>query len=406
MSSPSFNAEPDSNRTESLERIEPERHAEQLFFAEHWARYLWSARLGEGKRVADIACGSGYGCQILMEAGASTVVGVDSSPEAISKAALKYRRDHRMLFLVSDAHALPLADKSCDLVISFETIEHLLNPEKFVLEARRILDPAGIFLISTPNPRVYPAGNPFHVNELSPRDFEQLIRSQFSCVQLYYQSNWLCSSIFGTADLSHIYHQAGDVYKVSGATVADCPYIIAVCSQTNQVPVPEPVSVLIRDQMHQAEHVRTLQRRLEAAEALVINQQKNVHQIAGEATQIANNNQSLVDSVRTMVDTDKARLADTAFLQKSLIETRADLVRHADRMQHTVENTRNELLELGNQVRRLTENVAEFRREYSVRIQRLTECLNESGAQLLAIRTKLEQTKPRWFKRLRAWISV
>src|SRR6187431_2556894 len=89
---------------------------------EHVHRYLIARELAHNKRVLDIACGEGYGADIL--AGAATqVVGVDIAEKAVSHASSRYIRPN-LQFKQGTCHAIPLADSSVDLVVSFETIEH------------------------------------------------------------------------------------------------------------------------------------------------------------------------------------------------------------------------------------------------------------------------------------------
>src|SRR5689334_14207734 len=89
---------------------------------EHVHRYLLARDLAHDKRVLDIACGEGYGSDVLATV-AAHVVGVDVSPEVIRHAKRQYRRAN-LEFSVGTCAAIPLADQSVDLVVSYETIEH------------------------------------------------------------------------------------------------------------------------------------------------------------------------------------------------------------------------------------------------------------------------------------------
>src|SRR4051812_45301524 len=106
---------------------------------EHYHRYLWALQLCAGKRVVDVACGEGYGAALLATV-AESVLGFDIAPEAISHAVSTYSSPH-LWFKVADAASLPVEDASVDVVVSFETIEHLENPEDCIAEIRRILRP-------------------------------------------------------------------------------------------------------------------------------------------------------------------------------------------------------------------------------------------------------------------------
>lgn len=167
------------------ERMVPEEAHARTFW-EHVERYRFAARYVRGKRVLDIACGEGFGAVGLGLAGAASVIGVDISAAACDHARRKYQLDAR----VGDAHAIPLADGSVDVVTSFETIEHVADPSRFVRECARVLAPGGTFIVSTPNRPVYNAegaGNPFHVRELDEREFVDLLRARFESVRLFTQ---------------------------------------------------------------------------------------------------------------------------------------------------------------------------------------------------------------------------
>src|SRR5690242_18456144 len=105
------------------ERMVPEV-ADQSTFWEHVYRYAFACHFVAGKRVLDVACGEGYGAAALQRVGAASVVGVDVSELACSHVRSKYGLDAR----AGGAEQIPLADNSVDVVVSFETIEHVRNP--------------------------------------------------------------------------------------------------------------------------------------------------------------------------------------------------------------------------------------------------------------------------------------
>ena len=102
------------------ERMVPEEAHARIFW-EHIARYRFAKDFVRGKRVLDIACGEGYGAAALAKAGAASVTGVDISRDACERARRKYGLDAR----TGDAQAIPVPDRSIDLIVSFETIEHV-----------------------------------------------------------------------------------------------------------------------------------------------------------------------------------------------------------------------------------------------------------------------------------------
>jgi SAM-dependent methyltransferase len=167
---------------EYSERMVPERASGRTFW-EHLARYRFAKDFVPGKRVLDIACGEGYGAAALARAGAKSVVGIDVSPEVCAHARSKYGLDARP----GDARAIPLPDRSIDVVVSFETIEHVADPAAFLGECARVLVPEGVLIVSTPNRPVYSGldhQNPFHRVEFDEREFTGLLRSRFRTVRL------------------------------------------------------------------------------------------------------------------------------------------------------------------------------------------------------------------------------
>jgi 2-polyprenyl-3-methyl-5-hydroxy-6-metoxy-1,4-benzoquinol methylase len=68
-----------------------------------------------------------------------------------------------------------------DLVVSFETLEHLKDQKKFLKECRRVLRSHGIFICSTPNTTIYhlAGANPYHVHELTTTEFESMLEEEF-----------------------------------------------------------------------------------------------------------------------------------------------------------------------------------------------------------------------------------
>ena len=148
---------------------------------EHWHRYQIASALVGGKRVLDIASGEGYGSALLASR-AATVVGVDISADAVADAAQNYRRDN-LSFRTGSCSAIPLADASVDVVVSFETLEHHGEHEEMFREIKRVLIPGGVCIISTPDRYIYSEitdyKNPFHVKELSAGEFDAIVKKYF-----------------------------------------------------------------------------------------------------------------------------------------------------------------------------------------------------------------------------------
>jgi SAM-dependent methyltransferase len=168
------------------ERIVPDETSPGIVSL-HLKRYEFAAPWCRDRAVLDAGCGVGYGTAHLAEVAAS-VVGVDRDEGAIAYARERYARPN-VEFRVGDLLDLDLADASFDVVCSFETIEHLDDVGAFLAEIVRVLRREGVFCVSTPlvDETTTSPENPFHRVELSPSDFETLLRGSFRDVELYGQ---------------------------------------------------------------------------------------------------------------------------------------------------------------------------------------------------------------------------
>ena len=220
------------------ERFTPECVREIWY--EHWHRYAFCLQLVEDCEVLDLACGEGYGSHLLASR-ARSVVGMDLSPETISHASLRYNKVSNLSYVEADATDIPSADDSFDLVVCFETIEHLLAQEEMLAEFRRVLRPDGLLLISSPDKKTYSdqtgLSNPFHLKELYRDQFLALLKGQFPAVKLLGQK-LLFQSLIWPEDESpgNCHWQAldGQDLAVDPARVYQPLYLIAVCGQAVQ----------------------------------------------------------------------------------------------------------------------------------------------------------------------------
>jgi SAM-dependent methyltransferase len=155
---------------------------------EHWHRYAAVTPIAAGKRVLDAACGEGYGSFLLSQS-AGAVIGVDVSDDAITHAVQRYPGAN-LRFVTGSVTKLPLPDASVDLVVSFETIEHLAGQIEMLKEFRRVLVRDGVLVISSPNRPVYNEGgiaNPYHVRELDRGELAALLSPDFPAQHWYAQ---------------------------------------------------------------------------------------------------------------------------------------------------------------------------------------------------------------------------
>lgn len=208
---------------------------------EHYHRYAVVLDLVAGKDILDIASGEGYG-SFLMADTARTVLGVDISDEAVLNAKNSYSSlKDNLNFSVGSAIDLDLEDNSFDVVVSFETIEHLAEQNEMLAELRRVLKPDGVLVMSSPNRPIYSEEsgehNEFHVKELDFSEFDQLLHREFDAVNYYGQRIMMGSLIKPIAGESATYQAWSDdgaSFKAgTGAALQEPVYFLAVCSSVN-----------------------------------------------------------------------------------------------------------------------------------------------------------------------------
>jgi 2-polyprenyl-3-methyl-5-hydroxy-6-metoxy-1,4-benzoquinol methylase len=169
------------------ERTLPDVPQENYWFRRHLVVYEWIASQVAGLRVVDMACGEGYGSDVLARTAAS-VVGVDANPEAHEHARLRYRRENVRF----ERGLIETFVRPCDAVVFLQTIEHLEDPGAALDHfAALVADARGAVFVSTPNvltlaPRGQArSGNPWHVHEYRGEEFERLCRAHFREVRMF-----------------------------------------------------------------------------------------------------------------------------------------------------------------------------------------------------------------------------
>ena len=215
---------------------------------EHWHRYAVVSPLAAGKRVLDAASGEGYG-SFLLARDAASVVGVDVSAAAVAHAQQRYARANQR-FVAASVTALPLPDASIDLVVSFETIEHLTEQAPMLAEFRRVLAPGGVLVISSPNRPVYNAGgdidNHFHVRELDRAELAALLTPVFPA-QAWYAQRVIAQSAVWAEDASSSPNAfvalAADAVQLGRAPAPPMYFIVVVAAAGVALPALPALSL-------------------------------------------------------------------------------------------------------------------------------------------------------------------
>ena len=169
------------------ERTLPDVPEENYWYRRHLVVYRWIAARCGGLRVADMACGEGYGSAVLAGR-AADVVGVDANPEAHEHARLRYRaanlRFERGLIGEFEEGA------PWDAIVFLQTVEHVEQPQPLLERFASLLAPGGVAYVSTPNrltlasPGAEKSGNPWHVREYTPSEYRALLDPVFASVEL------------------------------------------------------------------------------------------------------------------------------------------------------------------------------------------------------------------------------
>lgn len=162
----------------------------------HVARYHWALScVRPGDRVLDAACGLGYGSYLLQACSpAASTLGIDGSDYAIDYANCCFAA--RLPGLAYQKGFLPDAlesveDGSIDLIVSFETLEHVEHNERLLEEFHRVLSPGGRLIVSVPNDWSDETGkdpNPFHLHVYTLDTLRNQLSGQFVIEKLVAQS--------------------------------------------------------------------------------------------------------------------------------------------------------------------------------------------------------------------------
>ena len=222
----------DKNIDEQGERMVPAFHAGALVYGEHITRYESIAHLLKDKVVLDIASGSGYGSYIMAES-AQKVIGVEIDQDSVDYATRNYGRKN-IEFKLGSAEEIPLKDASVDVVVTFETIEHIENYRKFLREIKRVLKPDGFAIVSTPNDPEFPEGNHFHLHEFEEEELQNELAAYFKYQKMSYQYTWMMAATMKQEDAG----KAGalnslELQNLAPLTKEKALYFMVICSDNS-----------------------------------------------------------------------------------------------------------------------------------------------------------------------------
>lgn len=161
----------------------------QVIHAMHVATYDFARQYCTDKTVLDLGCGSGYGTARTAAWG-SSVIGVDVSAAAVAYARRHYQADNLTFEQVSAGARLPFSEQTFDTVLSFQVIEHVVDPVRYLEEAKRVLRPGGTLVLVTPDRRhrLLPGQRPWnrwHLHEYSQRSLVTLVEQVFEVYAVF-----------------------------------------------------------------------------------------------------------------------------------------------------------------------------------------------------------------------------
>lgn len=233
------------------ERFVPGIEGEIVY--EHVHRYAFARRCAAGRRVLDVACGEGYGSAILAGV-AREVVGVDIDAATVAHARAAYATVRNLTFVEGSAARLPLPDASVDLVVSFETIEHLeaSDQPRMLAEFARVLADDGALVLSAPNRPEYSESrgyvNPFHRHEHDRAELERLLDAHFPARIWHAQRVWLGSTVWREGGGEDVEAFVGDASGVAPAPTPPAMYFVVVAARrAADLPAPGPAVSLFSD---------------------------------------------------------------------------------------------------------------------------------------------------------------
>lgn len=219
---------------------------------EHVHRYAFARRFATGRRVLDAACGEGYGSALLAQV-AAEVTGVDIDGATIAHARATYP-GRNLAFVAASVTSLPLPAASIDLIVSFETVEHVpaADQSRMLAEFARVLAPDGVLLMSSPNRPEYSERrdyrNPFHVHELDREELAELLARHFAATRWYRQRVWLGSTLRSEAHAERSEIWEGDHAGIAPAASTEAMYFVVLAARTHDaLPLAEPALSLFSD---------------------------------------------------------------------------------------------------------------------------------------------------------------
>jgi len=241
ISERNFIASQISDITFTDERFHPNQEGAIAY--EHFHRYALACDFIINKNVLDVACGEGYGSSLMAKT-ANSVIGVDISEEVISHARIKYASQSNLEFRCGSCLHIPCDSNLFDVVVCFETVEHLAEHEGMLDEIISVLKQDGMLIISSPNKKTHsddPAyKNKYHLKELHLDEFIEILNSRFKYITLMGQRLTFSSHIWpmeSVASACEFIHYFIDDLRIDSSISPpyEPMYFIAICTNSSNL---------------------------------------------------------------------------------------------------------------------------------------------------------------------------
>jgi O-antigen biosynthesis protein len=349
---------------------------------EHYHRYAIVLDVVKEKNVLDVACGEGYGSYFMAEV-ARSVVGVDISDEAVQHASKTYKKPN-LAFQQGSATNLNFADASFDVVVSFETIEHLAEQAQMLAEIRRVLRPDGVLVISSPNRPIYSEEsgehNEFHVKELDFQEFHKLLSIQFPGIHYFGQRMLMGSviqSLDGRQSAYRAWHDDGISLKPNAGQLTDPVYFVAICGSDSANLPKIDMSVLYPDKLDLVKHYVGFAKWAQSLNITVSERDRQIATLNQAVTerdgQLTNLNLAMYDSNQQFADINKVVV--------KLNEQIASLNQSVAEREGQIANLNQAIAKRDGQIGNLNQAIAES----EVQIANLNQTVSEREVQIASL---------------------
>jgi glycosyltransferase involved in cell wall biosynthesis/SAM-dependent methyltransferase len=360
------------------ERMVPGKVDPQLEF-EHLSRYRFVAPWVDGKTVVDLGSGAGYGAALMKAAGARRVVGLDIALDATRFAQATYG-EAGLSFVTTDCARECLRAGSADIVTAFEVIEHLENYRGLLAVASGFLDGRGLFVVSTPNKKVYrdeshAPPNPFHVKEFYYDEFRDLLGEFFPHVLMVGQSTtegMLFSPLETSAELTASLPEEARDRTLRETT----DFLVAICGFDDEVSAAGNRSAFMassgNELRRRSRMIDALQNELEDrtrwAKSLDATVDAKTAEVARKTVELADKDAEVARKAAELADRDAEVARKAAELADRDAEVAQKTVRLSDLEQELVERQRR-TEEIEAEAERSRREVAELRGKLEERLR-------------------------------------